>query len=339
MFFMASFHHLMSAKDLTFDQLRLLVDIYRSRSLAVAADRRGLSLSTASRMLRTSREFLGDELFTRSGQNMHPTSRMHELAGFIEHMIGEFDMLSRQEFRFRPERIERTVRIAALDCIYSVLIAPAVEKARAIAPGIRFIVEPLSLGSFDALRAGFLDLFFFGWNDDAVPENIERQKLLEADYRIGMRRGHPLEELWRRKGRLTREDLAPWSIVSLATPYTRSEPTATMAWLDAVDYVSEVAMPYHFSMAMHVMESDMIGEFCTPFMRMLECRMPGITSVPYEGFSNYRWTPTIYWHRRTHSDAALQWFRGLVALEARRVVREEAEDPEASCARAGIPQN
>lgn len=315
----------MSAKDLNMELLLLLSSLRRTRSLSVSASRLGMSLSTASRALRGAREMLGDELFTRSGQMMHPTSRMEELGGFIDRMIADFGRLTSRE-GFDPVGLDRTFRIAALDGAYSLLVAPAIERARRVAPGARFVTEPISLGTFDALRSGFLDLLVFGTDAETVLESIERRTLGDFGYRLGMREGHPLAEAWRLRGAVTREEIERFPLISFQTPFSRMQPSTTMGWFDDSNLESEVMLPYHFSTALSLLESDGIGLFAAPFARLLERRLRGFASIPFDGFMSFHWRPTLYWHRRTHSDPALQWLRGFIELEARRLAQEEQEE-------------
>lgn len=188
------------------------------------------------------------------------------------------------------------------------------------------MTEPISLGTFDALRSGFLDLLVFGTDAETVLESIERRTLGDFGYRLGMREGHPLAEAWRLRGAVTREEIERFPLISFQTPFSRMQPSTTMGWFDDSNLESEVMLPYHFSTALSLLESDGIGLFAAPFARLLERRLRGFASIPFEGFMSFHWRPTLYWHRRTHSDPALQWLRGFIELEARRLAQEEQEE-------------
>jgi len=302
-------------KDISLELLRLLSTLYRTHSLSEAAARGGLSLSTAGRKLREARVMFGDELFTRSGQLMFPTAQMDDLIGRVDHLIGEVSSLFNRG-AFDPAQTERTIRIAALDGAYTLLIAPVIERVRKSAPGIHFSIVPITITTFDDLKAGVLDLLLYGSDQEPVNDAVEMLPLIHTGFSLVMREGHPLAALYREKGRFEKKDLAPWPMIALQTPYSLSRPTATLPWFEDADLYTEVMLPYHFSIAMQLLESDAIAENSAPFGWYLEEHIPGLVSLPFDGFTKYRWTPTLFWHRRLHADPVIQWFRSLVKCEA-----------------------
>ena len=297
--------------DINLDLLRLLSTLYRTHSLSVTAARNSLSLSTASRKLREARELFEDELFTRSGQVMYPTSRMDELISSIDHLISEMSALFHHD-TFKPEDTERTIRIASLDGIYTLLLAPVIEKIRRTAPGIRFSVVPITLSTFEDLKAGTLDFLLYGTDQEPVAETVKMQPLIKTGFCLLMRKNHPLTQVYREKGRFDETDLTQWPMLALQTPYSLARPTATMPWFGDGDLFSETMLPYQFASAFQLLNSDAIFENNAPFGWYLEKHLPGITALPFEGFTKFRWTPTLFWHQRLQSDPVIQWLRCLI---------------------------
>lgn len=69
-------------------------------------------------MLQGARELFDDKLLTRSSQLMHPTPRMRKLMPQIDHMLEDMAALVGKD-ALDPMKAERTIRIAALDCAYT----------------------------------------------------------------------------------------------------------------------------------------------------------------------------------------------------------------------------
>lgn len=69
-------------------------------------------------MLQGARELFDDKLLTRSSQLMHPTPRMRKLMPQIDRMLEDIAALVGKD-ALDPMKAERTIRIAALDCAYT----------------------------------------------------------------------------------------------------------------------------------------------------------------------------------------------------------------------------
>ena len=301
--------------DINLDLLRLLSTLYRTHSLSVTAAQNHLSLSTASRKLREARVLFEDELFTRSGQVMYPTPRMDELISSVDHLISELTALFHHD-TFKPEDTERTIRIAALDGIYALILAPVIEKIRRTAPGIRFSIVPITLSTFEDLKAGTLDFLLYGTDQEPIAETIKVQPLIKTGFCLLMRQDHPLTRVYQDKGRFDEADLVSWPMLALQTPYSLARPTATMPWFNDVDLLSETMLPYQFASVFQLLESDTICENNAPFGWYLMRHLPGITALPFEGFTHFQWTPTLFWHQRLNTDPVIQWLRCLIKCEA-----------------------
>ena len=211
--------------------LRLLSVLYRTQSLSLAASRLDISISTASRMLQGARELFDDKLFTRSSQLMHPTPRMVKLMPQIDRMLEDMATLVGKD-SLDPMKAERTIRIAALDCAYTMFVASAIHEARRKSPGLHFSTTPISIDTFAELSAGLVDLIIFGTDCEPVQGNIHVQRLFSAPYCLVVRESHPLVSIFKQKGRLDREDIEPWQVISIATPFSRLVPRSVLPWFE-----------------------------------------------------------------------------------------------------------
>ena len=89
------------------------------------------------------------------------------------------------------DRIERVVRITTADDPAAMLASPLIEEISRSAPGITIVFKPWQ--GQEAVTREILD----GATDIAIAvldreiENVEIRKLLDVDYVVAMRRGHP----------------------------------------------------------------------------------------------------------------------------------------------------
>ena len=76
-------------------------------------------------MLQGARELFDDKLLTRSSQLMHPTPRMRKFMPQIDRMLEDMALVGKDALD--PMKAERTIGIAALDCAYTMFVAPAIH--------------------------------------------------------------------------------------------------------------------------------------------------------------------------------------------------------------------
>lgn len=113
----------MAANDLDWDQIRLFLAVFRSRSLAGAAARLGLDTSTISRRLDRLETDLGASLFDRTRDGTHPTEIAEQLvarAEEIERAVHDFSSTSAQV----ETRVEGVVRLTTPPGLADTFVAP-----------------------------------------------------------------------------------------------------------------------------------------------------------------------------------------------------------------------
>jgi DNA-binding transcriptional LysR family regulator len=109
--------------DLDWDQIRLFLAVFRSRSLSGAATRLGLDTSTISRRLDRLEHDLGASLFDRTRDGTHPTSIAEQLvvrAEEIEQGVLAFSSTSAQV----ETRVEGLVRLTVPPGLADTFVAP-----------------------------------------------------------------------------------------------------------------------------------------------------------------------------------------------------------------------
>ena len=164
--------------------------IMSERSIAGASERLKLSQSAVSHALGRMRKLVGDELFTRETDGMRPTPRALQLAMPIRKALSDIEAAITSK-SFVPGHSARTFVIAASDYSCTLIIPRLVGRLAQMAPGIDVYV--VSLNGLDVIRQ--LDErrvdMAIAWFA-AVPERLGRAKLLEENYVLVVRKGHPL---------------------------------------------------------------------------------------------------------------------------------------------------
>jgi len=151
----------MTARNIRQADLNLLIALdvlLEERNVTRAADRLGLTQSAASRMLGRLRATLDDPLFVRTSRGLTPTQRALDIAGPLREYLAGLEKLLLERDDFDPATARRRFRIAAIDYVQAVLLAPLVAELQIQAPHIAFEIRQPSTESERDLDAGVLDL-------------------------------------------------------------------------------------------------------------------------------------------------------------------------------------
>ena len=105
----------MDEPHMTSEQIWFLAAIWETRSLALAAKRLGISVATATRLLRSVRSLLQDPLFVRGKGGFVPTNRMTRLMPAIEDAQNALRELARTG-EFDPASVRGTLRRGRRQC-------------------------------------------------------------------------------------------------------------------------------------------------------------------------------------------------------------------------------
>lgn len=204
------------------EALRLLAELHRTRSLGVAAERLGCSLSKASRMLGTLRKLFDDELFVRCDHCMHPTKGMQALAPKIERILGAYAALSEGDC-FLPQRLERTYNIGGLDNALVAYVLPVLSDLAAAAPGVALNFHPLGRDFASDLRAGRLDLAIYA-TENEFP-GILKRPLVEDMFVFVAHDEHALARRLREGGVVTSDEASAAASIRTTVPMRSPDET------------------------------------------------------------------------------------------------------------------
>ncbi len=163
--------------------------IMRERHVTRAGDLIGLSQPAVSNALNRLRHHLKDDLFIRSSKGMRPTARALELSGPIraslENLAEALEPVS-----FDPQTARHSFAIGTNDYCVSTIIPDLVARIEQEAPGVNLRLMSSAGRTFEMLDSQQID---FGVSTfGVIPDRFESRLLLEDEYVLVHRNGHPL---------------------------------------------------------------------------------------------------------------------------------------------------
>ncbi|WIB76706.1 LysR family transcriptional regulator [Curtobacterium sp. MCPF17_002] len=307
--------------QLDLNLLTALDALLEEQSVTGAADRLHLSAPAMSRALGRIRQATGDEILVRAGRVMRPTPRALAMHAEVRSLVLRSREVLTPETTLDVGTLHRTFTIRAHDALVSVLAPQLVERTRLVAPGValRFLGE--ANGDDTDLRRGLVDLEI-GSAAPAVAEIDHDQ--VATDPLVGLaRRGNPLlgdgddadadADADEDAVDLATVDLAAWA----AAPHVVVSRRGRFG--DRIDEVLAAA-----GRSRSVIASVASTSAAIEVVRATDAVVvvPGsIASRAAAAGDTVAFTPPVElpavsvvltWHRRSTSDPAHEWLRGLV---------------------------
>src|SRR5215469_9630308 len=183
-----------------FDQFKIrrldggLLLIFREllvhRRASAVSQRLGLSQSAISHALSRLRDLFDDPLFIRKSHGFEPTRRALELGPRIGALIDLIGTAVSDGGQFEARRSRRRFGIASPDAFITLMVDRLTETFRREAPQATFAARPVFLNrALAAVRRGEVDIALGVF--DAFPRNLTAEKILDDEYCVLARRGHP----------------------------------------------------------------------------------------------------------------------------------------------------
>lgn len=288
-------------------QLRLLDQLYSTRSVTRSAEALGQSQPTVSIWLAKLRQQLDDPLFVRTAEGMLPTPRTDDLMATVREVLEGLHRLSESQSKFDPATAQRHFSICMTDASHITLLPRLLSHVRALAPGVTLAATRIDTNLAQALQNGEADLAlgFLPWLDTG----FYQQTLYAQDWICLANAQHP---------RVLGDQAAHWSLavyqaeshigINSGTGYQLLDGTVAAQHLTRR---IRLELPGFLGLSAILSTSDLIatlprhiGETLAHAarLRLLPCPFP----IP--GFSVKQ-----YWHARYHHDAANRWLRGVCA--------------------------
>ena len=303
-------------RKLDLNLLLVFSALMRERSVQNAAGRLYLGPSAVSMSLTRLRRQMGDRLFVKTRAGMEPTPRAHALWAQFEPALGSIEAAVRGVKRFDPKSADRIIRFATPDDLEFVLMPRLMERLDREAPGIRLVLRP---SDFRTLLARI--------------DEGDADVALSATPTSGIERRHRVRALHRDH------------FVVLFDPIQigASAPLDLETYLDVPHLLLSIVGDLRGQMDEELeslgRQRRVVAAFShfptMPFVlkkRRCLMNMPSVAAHFFAGFYGLSLceTPVIspefevslIWHARTDTDAALLWFRDLVADVLAEIERE-----------------
>ena len=294
--------------DLRRFDLNLLVAfevLMAERSVTAAAGRMGVGQPAMSNALARLRDTFSDPLLTRTPSGMQPTARALDMMEPVSRILAELREEVFSSRSFRPEIENRVFRIGVSDQAEVAVVQDVLRAVRASAPGVRLVsrsvemrlgAELLATGAIDLAIGYFPEperdlevatlyqerfVCLFDAEACGVAPPLSLDTYLALPHILVSLRGDPfghIDELLRSAGRSR--------VVVYTTPHFLAVPFLLHG------FRAVAAVPRR------------LAENCAEAASLATCPVP----LPSDGFA-----VSMAWHRRTATDPAQQWLRGIVA--------------------------
>lgn len=303
------------AKSPSIESLRLLHTLCQTENLAAAAERLGLSLPTASRMLSQLREIFEDRLFTRFPGGLVPTRKAMLLMARTEAVLKTYDALLAPQ-TFDPARIVRDIRIGCADNAPFSVFPNFARELLAQAPGVMISYLPLSDDRFSLLSSGEID--FAVSPVMTLPAGFHAIELAETDYVLTGRKDHPLARQAEGEA-VTTPDVLRHAFADVCyhtrpgASWTSLRENVFPAWSEGR---SSMRTTQFLSLIPTVAESDLLMVLPRRTAEYME--KGGDIVIIRTKEKSIRHKPQLIWHHRANDDLELQWVRSILLSCAKR---------------------
>lgn len=311
-------------RDIDAETLYFFATLFRTGSLPRTAERMGVSLSSANRMLAKLRRYWNAPLFVRSGALMQPTQEAKEKFEKVVALLRMLETLERGT-EVDPGTLKRTVRVACYDNAFAAPLGSIHAELARLLPRVRFQVIQADEHMFDLLREDKIDLLFFA--RQGLQPDVHAAPVLTTPYVCVVRRGHPLVRVASRHGAVGKPDLRPYGQVLInAQPDRYRQPNSPGNGFFNPDDPEKIALvtPFFLSVPICLKNTD-----CYSIVPEVTARLAFDTSA-LELLPVTADAPTLTislgWHERAHSDPGSQYIRSVlldrIAQSTRRIFKE-----------------
>lgn len=287
--------------------LNLLV-IFRQllveKSVSKAADALSLTQPAVSNALARLRKQLGDELFVRTPLGMEPTPYAESISEGVLYALGMVHSTLNQSSAFDPHTSVRSFTIGMTDIGEVWFLPRLMELLAQRAAGVTIsTVRNASVNLRDEMEAGKVDLAI-----GLLPHlksGFFQRRLLTTRYVCLMRKGHPLD-----KARMSLKEFSSAEhilVISQGTGHGKIDEVMQRA---GIDRKVRLTVPHFTPVGQLLRSSNMVATVPEQLARS-SAEPYGLVYAkhPVE-------LPTVsinvFWHAKTHKDAANKWLRGLI---------------------------
>jgi DNA-binding transcriptional LysR family regulator len=279
--------------------LPALEALLRRRHVTLAAADVGLSQPAMSRALGRLRHLLGDPLLVRGSRGLTLTTRAQALLPRLTHVLaGARGLL--QPPAFEPDKVRRTLRIAASDAQTVGLLPRIVARLKREAPGLELVAVPYSLDMAARFESGELDLAFALASAD-LPPGAHSTPIGRDRLALILRKGHP----WARR-RWTLADYARFEHVTVSIFGDQRNDIDSRLATAGVSRRIGLTTPHFMAALAAVGASDMIATLSETLARQFADTFGLVLRPP--PFAGREMIPTLVCSAARADDPLLRWF-------------------------------
>jgi len=177
---------------LRFRQLRALMVLQDSTSIAVAAARFGVSQPAMTKLLREVEGSVGQSLFVRTNRGIGPTEAGEVLCRHARHLLAGLRETA-EDLHALDGGLRGTVVVGAMLTAASVLVPAAITQLKQTLPGVTVtVLEGTNERHLPGLLAGEIDMVVGRVPEPAYADRLVQELLFEERIRLFVRAGHPL---------------------------------------------------------------------------------------------------------------------------------------------------
>lgn len=290
----------------TFDLrlLRVFDALMAEGNVTRAAARLNLTQSATSQALAKLRSALGDPLFVRSGQAMHPTAKAVAMAVPVREALELITGALSVSQAFEPATSRRVFRVAATDHALMLFLPGLARRVAGQAPGVQLITSAVSPDrGLEYIREGRIDLLVAYFVVTKVPSNFRTRVLFRDSYQVLARKGHPAL-----RSRLTLEAFAQAGHVVVAPRDTWQRGPMDFALAQAGLRRDIRVMVPHYMVAPYVVaETDLVATVPAHAAKRMVRGLPIRAFRPPLEVASFKLE--MAWDERHHHDPAHRWLR------------------------------
>ncbi|AYV12082.1 MULTISPECIES: LysR family transcriptional regulator [Shewanella] len=262
----------MKIDSLNYNQLKVLLAVYKHGQGSLAAAELGISSCAVTRTLNALRDVFMDSLFVRKSNGLIPTQKTEELIPHAKLLVEQYQLLERQHSVFSPSQSGGHFVIRAYDefvyAVHKVIDNYILPEA----PNLRFDIRTLSHDCSNELIGGGVDfvVVYEGFDDTRLNYEIFSET---GDIYILARKDHPILS-----ESMSLEQLSHYPLLEidnyndLTCPLLVNLCRDNGLQMDVAGYTDSVAT------AMQILaESDNITLSCNQFTRKFVDMLPAVS--------------------------------------------------------------
>lgn len=289
---------------LDIDWLGVFVEIYRTRSVSLAARQLGVAQARVSAVLGKLRRYFGDPLFTRTSRGMAPTPYADRIYPEVLRTFERLSSPERHRSSFDPATARRRFRICMTDISEIVVLPSLVNELRRGAPAVTIEAEHISGESPGRLESGDVDLAV-GYMP-SLEGGFYQKTLFRQDFVCLAARNHP-----RIRDRLTLKSFSRESHVVVSVSGTGHALVDREFARKGIDRKVVLRVPSFLGIARIVATTELLATVPRRLGEAFAEREEVSILAPPIALPTY--AVKLHWHARFHTDEGNIWLRTQIA--------------------------